>query len=238
MPKKTQKRPSPKNSAVKARTKKSPKKTVKAKAAKKLVRKAKSRKTMHGLLGHAAAIKEAKASISRKYPSLRKFVAGVPLSAPVATTIVHTVDINALVNRFLLWRLPEDFSPDGGISFAIAPRLMQHWPTGTNLFTADQARKMFEYCVTGLAIAVRNAGKALDEATADDKQLVARVCGPLYDTHDPTEALTAKNLVAAALDEHPLPAVESERPKSFMGRLASHIREELGDHHLAEEAGR
>ena len=54
------------------------------------------------------------------------------------------------VNRFLGWKLPNDFRPDAGIEFS--PSLLQlnslhGWPTGTNLFTADQARAMFEYCL-------------------------------------------------------------------------------------------
>lgn len=55
-----------------------------------------------------------------------------------------------MVNRFLSWKLPEDFSPDGGITFKKefnenTEFPMKHEPTGTNLFTATQARKMVEY---------------------------------------------------------------------------------------------
>jgi len=58
--------------------------------------------------------------------------------------------IDHLVNRFLGWKLPEDFHPDNHISINRdeLAKLPEHcWPVGTNLFTADQARKMFEYCL-------------------------------------------------------------------------------------------
>lgn len=57
-------------------------------------------------------------------------------------------DIKKAVDRFLGWPLPRDFAPDCYISFdranATNPRV---WPVGTNLFTADQAREMFEHCL-------------------------------------------------------------------------------------------
>lgn len=59
-------------------------------------------------------------------------------------------DIDAMVDRFLGWKLPEDFAPDGGISFKATyndhlPVPMKHNPIGTNLLTAIQAKAMFEY---------------------------------------------------------------------------------------------
>lgn len=66
--------------------------------------------------------------------------------------------INHLVDRFLGWRLPDDFHPDAGISFKPTfndtPEIMQalgltepmrHEPVGTNLFTAEQAKEMFRF---------------------------------------------------------------------------------------------
>lgn len=54
------------------------------------------------------------------------------------------------VNRFLSWRLPDDFAPDCGISFKpITNPAWTHdlWPSGTNLFHAGQAKAMFEHCI-------------------------------------------------------------------------------------------
>ncbi len=58
--------------------------------------------------------------------------------------------IKHMVDRFLGWRLPDDFHPDGGISFKKeynehTEYPAKHEPTGTNLFTATQAERMMEY---------------------------------------------------------------------------------------------
>lgn len=65
--------------------------------------------------------------------------------------------IAAMVDRFLGWKLPDDFHPDGGISFTqyfnveynakrgLPPA--RHDPIGTNLLNADQAKAMLEYVV-------------------------------------------------------------------------------------------
>ena len=59
-----------------------------------------------------------------------------------------TMDIDKLVDRFLSWKLPKDFSPDGGISFVPSKTHPDMWPIGTNLFTADQAKEMLAH-ITG-----------------------------------------------------------------------------------------
>ena len=62
-----------------------------------------------------------------------------------------TKTIDELVNRFLRWKLPKGFSPDGGISFKRIPDFpelnkWEYWkPVGKNLFSAEQAKAMFEY---------------------------------------------------------------------------------------------
>ena len=63
--------------------------------------------------------------------------------------------IKHLVNRFLGWRLPESFSPDGGISFERfgnkgTPYQYEHSPMGTNLLDATQAEAMVRYMIEGL----------------------------------------------------------------------------------------
>jgi hypothetical protein len=58
-------------------------------------------------------------------------------------------DVKAMVDRFLCWKLPQDFGPDCGISFDGRKddewNKNKTWPVGTNLFTADQARQMVEH---------------------------------------------------------------------------------------------
>lgn len=58
--------------------------------------------------------------------------------------------IKKLVDRFLGWKLPENFSPDCGISFKRSynehtPCPSVHTPVGTNLFDAQQAKEMITY---------------------------------------------------------------------------------------------
>jgi hypothetical protein len=58
--------------------------------------------------------------------------------------------IDEMVNRFLAWKLPADFSPDGGVSFSTFYEPdSPHWPTGTNLLTAQQAKGMFTHALAG-----------------------------------------------------------------------------------------
>ena len=67
---------------------------------------------------------------------------------------MNVEQIKYMVNRFLGWRLPKPWQPDGGISYqrpnyAHAPA--EHdWPTGTNLFDADQAEAMVRYMTEAL----------------------------------------------------------------------------------------
>lgn len=65
--------------------------------------------------------------------------------------------IDKMVERFLSWKLPVDFLPDGGVKFSrrykdgIFIKNLElnpedpSWPIGTNLFTANQARAMIEH---------------------------------------------------------------------------------------------
>lgn len=55
--------------------------------------------------------------------------------------------VKRAVDRFLCWKLPEDFAPDGGISFDRSGH--KYEPVGTNLLTAEQAKQMFLDCLEG-----------------------------------------------------------------------------------------
>jgi hypothetical protein len=68
--------------------------------------------------------------------------------------------IKRMVDRFLRWKLPENFHPDAGISFKAAFNEhtawpMKHEPVGTNLFDATQADAMVRYMVEDLPNEVR-----------------------------------------------------------------------------------
>lgn len=63
--------------------------------------------------------------------------------------------IKHMVNRFLGWKLPESFNPDGGISFKRTfnehtDHPMKHEPSGTNLLDASQADAMVRYMIDGM----------------------------------------------------------------------------------------
>jgi hypothetical protein len=73
------------------------------------------------------------------------------------------------VDRFLSWRLPDDFAPDAGISFE--PNPMPHcWPVGTNLLTATQAKAMLEH-VFGIKQALAPAEPAGVSVALEDEHL-------------------------------------------------------------------
>jgi vacuolar-type H+-ATPase subunit I/STV1 len=64
-----------------------------------------------------------------------------------ARMFVRPIDVDQMVTNFLGWKLPEHFHPDAGVSFTPeynigTPYQRKHEPVGTNLFDADQARKM------------------------------------------------------------------------------------------------
>lgn len=63
-----------------------------------------------------------------------------------AATVPREPTIREAVDRFLAWPLPAAFAPDGGIRFDGRMSRVTG-PTGTNLFTAEQARAMFEHCL-------------------------------------------------------------------------------------------
>lgn len=54
--------------------------------------------------------------------------------------------IDQMVSRFLGWKLPKDFCPDGGITFKpVHPHDSPNWPIGTCLLNDDQARAMIKH---------------------------------------------------------------------------------------------
>lgn len=63
--------------------------------------------------------------------------------------------IKYMLDRFLNWKLPSNFTPDAGISFNpvfnehLDPH-MKHEPTGTNLFDAGQVDAMIRHKIEGM----------------------------------------------------------------------------------------
>lgn len=61
--------------------------------------------------------------------------------------------IKYMTERFLCWKLPENFNPDNGISAKrpnYAPNVAWE-PTGTNLFDYTQAEAMVRHMVEGMS---------------------------------------------------------------------------------------
>lgn len=82
--------------------------------------------------------------------------------APDSGYVLTDDQIRHMVDRFLAWRLPEDFSPDDGITFkaefnaeymaSLGKPPMRHEPQGTNLLDARQAEAMVRHMVAGLPL--------------------------------------------------------------------------------------
>jgi len=65
--------------------------------------------------------------------------------------------IKHMVDQFLQWKLPENFNPDGGISFE--PIMNKHTthpmkrePVGTNLLDAQQAEAMVRHMIKDMPV--------------------------------------------------------------------------------------
>jgi len=69
---------------------------------------------------------------------------------------MNDAQIKYMVQRFLQWRLPENFNPDGGISFKrMGNEHHPEWtyknePVGTNLLDATQTEEMIRYLVENI----------------------------------------------------------------------------------------
>lgn len=60
--------------------------------------------------------------------------------------------IKQMVNRFLMWKLPANFHPDGGVSFKPVSNEGTEYeyrfePVGTNLFDYTQAEAMVRHMI-------------------------------------------------------------------------------------------
>lgn len=132
-----------------------------------------------------------------------------PAAQPVA------FDLNAAVDRFLGWPLPQDFAPDGGITFDRKVRTAEGekdraemrpawWPVGTNLLTADQARAMLAH-VLGLSAEQQPAAQpgAADAGKPSGPTAITAAAGP------------ATNGVFCSVDEPQQPAVQPEPMARF-----------------------
>lgn len=85
----------------------------------------------------------------RLYADLLVAMNEAPVVSQTKTAVF--VSVESMVDRFLSWKLPDDFYPDCYITFdrdkAASFPNGNGWPIGTNLFTAEQVRKMLEHVI-------------------------------------------------------------------------------------------
>ncbi len=87
----------------------------------------------------------------------------------IALGNIQPIVIKEMVNRFLGWKLPEDFAPDHGIRFVRNEFHDKHgMPTGTNLLHAGQAKSMFQHCVAWQAALSGQAGESSPAPSVSD----------------------------------------------------------------------
>jgi len=73
----------------------------------------------------------------------------LPASPSVPTGDAEGAVLARMVDRFLTWRLPANFNPDGGVHFDKERLHPQHWPSGTNLLDHTQATEMVRHMLGG-----------------------------------------------------------------------------------------
>jgi len=80
----------------------------------------------------------------------------IALSPPQAVGDLTETQIKHLTDRFLSWKLPPDFRPDGGVTFdadgakKLNPLNHRYEPYGTNLLDSRQAEAMVRHMLEGL----------------------------------------------------------------------------------------
>lgn len=139
---------------------------------------------------------------------------------------LEVIDVEAtiklMVSRFLRWTLPDDFNPDGGISFTRHPG---HVPVGTNLLTAVQAADMVRYILDGfpsVAIPALTATPAPSQQPAGEAGGLVEALSTMRLTHEALMAITD------ALDRIVLEAGNSSQPiPTFVADAIRHGRETI-----------
>lgn len=124
--------------------------------------------------------------------------------------------IKHMANRFLGWTVPENFSPDAGISFE---RLKKHGggffplPVGTNLLDASQAEAMVRYLVDGVLEVEKSEFAWLIEAPGP-KYLATRNLGK-YEFYWTAEHDKALRFYSEAQADVTMMAVRESEPHLF-----------------------
>jgi hypothetical protein len=120
----------------------------------------------------------------------KKHAAHLASQVPAQPPAQSDEQIKYMVNRFLSWRLPENFNPDGGISFKLVrnqgtPHEGKNEPVGTNLLDATQAEKMIRYLMDGLPAPVPAQGT--QPAQPAGNGVLNKVFNPVPSPPEPTQ---------------------------------------------------
>jgi len=122
--------------------------------------------------------------------------------------------IKHMVDRFLMWPLPRNFTPDNGISYKrpnYAPNVPG--PSGTNLLDATQADAMVRHMVDGLPAV--NSHATLTDASLADTQRASFVRGELGNI-EADRAMTSLT--------KPKPVDPLNRDEAYSDKLADNFR--------------
>ena len=142
--------------------------------------------------------------------------------------------IKAMVSRFLTWRLPDNFQPDGGISFKSVfnentPHQRKAEPTGTNLFDAQQAEAMVRHMLEGAAQPA--PGEAVHDAYKDGWGFAYRQWQHTGSVPDPSYTIMASPTppdsageLDALVAEIKFESVNSEIDRALAGRIITALR--------------
>jgi hypothetical protein len=178
---------------------------------------------------HAAILAALPAAISHDLPGpvppnpgAQEASAAAMVPPPVSADLV-----DHMVSRFLSWKLPEGFSPDGGITFTPVMNEGTEYayrsdPSGTNLFNAEQATAMVRHMLEGgPAVAAPDVGELAAQATSamllmtDVRKALAPIEAFVLANRDCTDG------VIAAIDK---PADAEEYTKVHYGELRAVLR--------------
>lgn len=124
-----------------------------------------------------------------------------------------TEAVEYMVQRFLSWKLPENFNPDAGISFKPTfndhlPVPMKHNPTGTNLFDCTQAKAMVEHMLEGLPTAEALAAK--DAKIAEWRRDEVQAIGAAISTRNWQALERSYNSLRDKMDRHAIAALKEK----------------------------
>lgn len=134
----------------------------------------------------------------------------VQIASLIEAGLAATLDqqVKHMVERFLRWRLPENFNPDCGITFKaiynehspFGPSKAE--PVGTNLFDYIQAEAMVRHMLDGLPVQAARApqapqGDGVVEALREAEELVGAIVGKNAPARE--WALSVRNKLLAAL---------------------------------------